>query len=303
MQSSSVLRMNPELLAELVGERFRELMDIFTNKIPKELSNAMGSTSASHMESYYKEIMQKTMAEFPVALTSIIPLMFSQPTKFRWVLVQQLLTATATAKRALAPKYNLYDYDVDADIAQTKEQLEKLLANEFKTEVVLWRLMDEKKWDKATDVVKVIEIERETTDLPQKTEVINWKLQIACNSGNVDMFFEGLTSLLEIAGDDIAYVHEEATYAISVLLSKTLVAFRIAPSVLGLIQISKEGSEFINKQGIAFQNFLVGKIIEAIFKARIINSGESFRKFIIETKKDTVEMFMRLNPYVAAIDY
>lgn len=293
----------PEI-SDMVGKRFKEIMEVFTNRIPKELANNSGSESIKeHMESFTKELMEKMLAEFPVTLMSIIPTMFSQPTKFHWELVKHTLEASAKVKREYSSKLSSAGYDAEDDIKKTKEQLENLLAREFKTEVLLWRLMDEKKWKEALPIIKTIEKERENSELPLRVEVANWKGQIAFNLGDVDTFFESLATILENSAGQIAYSPNDVVYTITMLLQKELVALRIALTPLGHIRASNEGFTFMVKQGEEFQGYLIGKIIEAIFAEGKIRSGDDFRNWIKETRKSTVDMYKLLNPYVAEILY
>lgn len=93
------------------------------------------------------------------------------------------------------------------------------------------------------------------------------------------------------------------SFAVTMLLSKTITGVAMSPSMLGRQKLLQRGPIFMAEQGMAFQEYLVKKIIDATFKERIINSGDDFRKFITDTKKDTVETFKKLNPYVAEIRY
>lgn len=291
-------------LSDMVGKRFKEMMEVFKNQIPKELAKEGGGDEGSkkHMESFSKDLIERMLAEFPVTLMSIIPIVFSQPTKFHWELVKCMLTASAKVKREISSKMS-YDYDVEDDIKKTKEQMEGILAKEFKTEVLLWRLIDEKKWKEALPIVKTIETERENADLPLKVEVANWKGQIAFNLGDADAFFESLSTILKNSAGQIAYSPNDMVYAISMLLQKELVALQIFLTPLGHIRVLTEGWPFMNKQGEEFQDYLVRKIIEAMFVEHKISTGEDFRKWIKETKKDIVDMYKLLNPYVTEILY
>lgn len=287
-------------LSEIVGHQFDQLMILFLEEIPKQSSNSFGGKVG---EDFFKEIMKKTIAEIPVALTSIIPLMLSQPTKFYWELVKHLLIASAKVKREIAGRYSGEKYDVENDITETKKQLENVLASQFKTEVALWKLMDEKRWEEAFTIVKAIEIERENSDLQKRVEAANWKQQIAYNLGDADTFFESISSVLKIAGDNVSYSPNDMVYGISMLLPKVLIGINLAFTPLGKHMISTQGFMFAAQQGQMFQEYLIGKIIEATFKNRIISSGNDFRNFIADTKKDTVEIFKKLNPYVEEIMY
>ncbi len=73
-------------LSDMVGKRFKEMMEVFKNQIPKELAKEGGGDEGSkkHMESFSKDLIERMLAEFPVTLMSIIPIVFSQPTKFHW---------------------------------------------------------------------------------------------------------------------------------------------------------------------------------------------------------------------------
>lgn len=303
MTSQPINPIGLKQLSDMTGGLFNQMMDVFTKDIPKGLSISFGKKNEEHSEAFIKQLMEKMMAQLPVTLMSLIPMMLSFPTKFHWELSKHLLEASAKVKRELVPQYLSQDYDVEADIKRTKEELEAVLSREFKTEVVLWRLMDEQRWAEALPIVKTIEIEREKADLRQKTEVANWKQQIAINLGDVDMFFKAISSLLKIAGNDVSYQADEMTYGITILLSKVVVGINLTLTPIGHIIASKKGPAFIVEQAIAFQNYLVKKLIDAIFKERTINTGEDFKKFITETKKDTIEIFKTLNPYVSDIIY
>jgi hypothetical protein len=294
----------PAQLSRMVDIRIEQLKKIFLTQIPKTLSEQFGDLALQqHVQDFASELMEKTIARFPVALTSIIPMMFSQPTKFHWELAKCLLKEGAEVKREVAERFKHLNYDVEKDIEKTKNEFEAILAKEYKTEVVLWRLMDENRWQDALTVIKAIEIERANADLAKKTEVANWKQQIAIYLGDVDMFFESLSTLSKIADKKLLHNPDEMVYAVTMLLSKTLVEIKLTPSFLGQMMISSKGTEFIMDQGAAFQAFLVQKIVDATLKDSIIHNGDDFRRYISETKEATITSFISLNPYVSAIRY
>jgi len=293
-------------LADMTGHYFDQLMDVFTNQIPKELSKNYGESFEADLESFMKEFSEMMLKELDVTLNSIIQIKLGEPTKFLWELTKCMSEASAKVKRRIAERF--MKYDVEADIERTTKELDQVLASEFKTEVVLWKLMDENRWSEALLVAKAIELERENADLPEKIEVANWKQRIAQNLGDADTFFESLSNAIKIAGDQISYSPDDMTYAVTMLLSKFIKGFAISMTNLGRQKLAYEeirgrGSHFMAEQVQAFQGFIVKKIIDATFKNRIIHTGDDFRKFITDTKRDSVVMFKRLNPYVAEIIY
>lgn len=301
--TTQIKSIDPKQLAEMTDEFFTELMDVFTNNIPKELQKQFGSHEET-VDSFAQEILQKTIAQFPARLMSILPMRFSQPTKFHWEFMKFLVDASAIAKREMASRFMHHHYDVEDDIKQTKEFLERKLASEYKTEVVLFKLMEEGRWTEALSTLKVIEIERESTkDDFLQAEVQNWKQIIAANTGNVDLFFESITSAAKIAGDSLAYDPKEATTIIAILLQKELRGFALSMSFIGQNMVNAKGTAFVAEQVKNFQDHLIRKIVEATFKNRKITTGDEFRKFIRETKHDTVQMYKKLNPFVQEIEY
>lgn len=291
-------------LSEMVEERFKEIMDVFINQIPKDLAKDSGGDGdiKNQMESFTRDLIKKMLAEFPITLASIIPTMFSQPTKFHWELVKHMLEASVKVKREISSRLSSH-YNVEDDIKKTKEQLEGLLAREYKTEVLLWRLMDEKKWKETLPVIKAIEMERQNADLPLRLEVANWKSEIAFNLGDSDMFFESLSTILKNSADQILYRPDDMVYAISILLQKELIGFRMALTPIGKGRALTEGFSFVAKQGQQYQDYLIQKIIEAVFIESKISTGEEFRNWIKDTRKGMVDTYKLLNPFVAEIVY
>jgi hypothetical protein len=222
-----------------------------------------------------------------------------------YLLFHEILNASETAKREMSQQF-LGSYNVEDDIISTRKSIEANLSSMYRMELTLWNLMEKEQFSQALTIVEAIEIEREKKDnLLELAEILNYKIEILSRLGNEEEFFCTLQKVLKLATSaevtEIKYDNSAISTALEYLLMKKFTkGIPIQPNYLGIREFSQDQLLF-SKIGQEFQELLVKKIVDAIFKDRIIGSSNEFNKFLSSEWPNFVKSFKLMNRFVENI--
>ncbi len=294
------------MIAGISKDMLEQIDLVFSEILPRMMKEDI-TYSKVDMDEYITELNQLIQKNLSLNVSAISLKFAAEPTRFYWLLHHEILTATEKAKRELTTKnqYLLTDYDLEGEIKRTREQVERMLAERYKTEVKLWKCMDAKEFDDALALANAIEIERKDKDLHLRIEATNWKVMCAAQTGYVDMSLKGLVSIMTLAQGQIAYSPADVSYVVDLLLSHIMVGFGVQYNLAGLqaSSINMFPGKFYQKQAKDYHEFLVRKITEGIFRDRVITDERSFKDFVRTNKDNHIQMFKLSNMYVGSVTY
>lgn len=286
-------------VAEIAGHTAEQLRDILVNILP-----TMGQIKGA--EGFHREMMEKISDKLTVTLLSLAPLRQREPTRFEIELRRHILTASEEVKRELVSSHKLV-FDVEEDIRKVRADMESFLNTRYKSEMSLWKMMQEERWEDAMQIIRAIELERESgDDILDKVEVANWKQYVSAHRGDADTYFVSLSGFLEAVPKEAVAMYDPTSFdqSLGILLSKILRTFNIQLNPLGYQKVVCQNFLIVTQEiGSAFCQYLVREITNATFKDRSINSGEDFRSLLRDDAKRFEKVFVSLNPYVNAINY
>lgn len=299
--------------------RMSDLEGIFSKYLPEHIVKKLGVSryfknhpgASKELEDSIRIITEQIFSEAAISLGGLATLQLTEPTRYQWESLKLINTACEKVKRELAQKEpwkygakNDLDYDVEEDIKSTKEESEAMLSGIYKTEVILWKLMDEDRWEEARPVLKTLELERENKDLPLKAELCNWKQRVAIHLGDTDLFFESLQMLIQNSEThELRFYYPNPEYVLTPFILKEVVAYAMILSPMGDQTALTMGSNFHQKQGDLFQEHLAKKMAEEIFEKGTIRTAEQFRNFLKEKENEIVQIYCSLNFYVRHIKF
>ena len=302
-----------ELSVELLAERTDAFVDHFTalfnDKLPAEVANLYGSF-AEDVLPYVTEFLSEVVKRMPLTIASLAPLYYSEPTRFQWKMIDALVEQSAIVKKEMEGKnrWKIGNYDVDEDIAKVKKQMEDSMASEYKTEILFFKLWDEKKLDEALSVVRTIEKEREdSTDPVLKNEVQGWKQILCAELGYTDLVLKSIQYCLnEFKDEGVHYKKDGARHVFSVLLRSMIVGhFGFVFNEDGRKKAGEliDGSAFQLQQATEFAELLVDKIVDGVLVTRTITSESQLKRFLETNRMQFVNSFKLINRYVDDIQY
>lgn len=286
-----------QAITPLTFEDIKKFSEVNTEMI-YEFFNKFDFYDQETDEKIVQPIIQEILDEMKISIPSISILRQNQPTRFMMLLTEEILRASEKIKRRSRGNAEA----TERDINKTRNQVMNNLSQTYRTETVLFSLLDSKQFDQALTMIEALEIERSKSDLIMKVEVLNWKLELMSKMGNVNGFFETLSKLLTITnGEEMKYDPKAFKSAIEYILMKKFdkgIPFSL--NAYGRQQARND--VFIpTKVGEAFQELLVNKVLDAVMKTRIIDSSSTLNQFLKSEWSNIVQSFHLINPYVAEI--
>ncbi len=303
--ANSVSAITTEKTIELSMDLIDSIKTVFTTTLVKEMTENFPKGLESEMNLFISELMNETVNHFSLALTNLAPRFHSEPTRFHWLFIQEILTATEKTKRKIAKKAN-FEYDVEKDIRDSRKGMEAYISQSYGMETKLWSLMDQKRWTDALSIVRAIEIQRENEDIGLKVEVQNWKMRICAEMDYVDLVLESINKILDLTpGDSLAYQPNDANYVFSLILRSLMVGFVVKFTSHGKSKALSELSpqKFFEEQGDKFTQYLIEKILDGIFKTRTIKAETDLKNFLRSERENLVSSFRLGNIYVEDVMY
>ncbi len=251
-------------------------------------------------EKITKPLLQEILDEMKFALPSIAMLRQNQPTRFMMLLTEEFLRASEKIKRKNA--YQLSLENIEKNIKNTREHVMNHLVLTYRTEKVLFSLLENNQLSQALTMIEAIEIERSKENLTMKVEALNWKLELMSKLGDDNGFFETLSKLLKMTdGQELKYDVQSFQIAIEFILMKKLSkGIQIQLNKYGILQFQKDRL-IPQKVGEGFQELLVNKTLDAVMKTRIVESSNDLNQFLKNEWSNFVKSFRLINPYVEEI--
>lgn len=249
-------------------------------------------------EKIRKPIIQEILEEMKIAIPSIAILRQNQPTRFMMLLTEEILRSSEKIKR----RNNGHNEVAENAIKTVRDKVMNSIAQTYRTETVLFSLLDAKQFDQALTMVEALEIERSKSDLIMRVEVLNWKLELMSKMGNDNGFFETLNKLLTATnGEEMRYEKNAFKSAIEhILMKKFNKGIPFSLTAYGK-QEAKKDIFLPQKVGEGFQELLVSKVLDAVMKTRIIESSPTLNQFLKSEWQNIVASFRLINPYIAEI--
>ena len=285
-------------IASLSFEDLKNFTEINTEMISKIFEH--NESFETFGEKIVQPILQEILEEMKLAIPSIAILRQNQPTRFMIQLTEEILRASEKIK--LRNRYHDNIEFINRDIKRTREQIKNSLANTYRTETVLFSLLDSKQFIQALTMVEALEIERLNENIVMKVEVLNWKLELMSKLGDDNGFFETLNKLLAmVGGEEVKYEAKSFKLAIEhILMKKFIKGIPFSLNSYGIEQ-SKKDHSIPQKVGESFQELLVDKTLDAVMKTRIIESSVGLNMFLKNEWENIVWSFRLMNPYVGQI--
>ncbi len=105
---------------------------------------------------------------------NINPQYREEPFKFLYALSRECFSLSADAKRKTLQKHKVTNYDIEADLAETKKMLDIMLKGYFKNELYFQEYCRLKQILAIVSTLQALEAERCYSDHFQKLEVLRW---------------------------------------------------------------------------------------------------------------------------------
>ncbi len=246
-------------------------------------------------------IQEKIFEEMKLVLPKIAIAMQLQLTRSMIMMAQELLRASEKVKRSHG-RY-ISGYDIEKDIAHTRTSIETGLASQYKTEMVLWELMKKERYQEAFTMLNALDLERAGKDDILVLEAISWRMEAAARGGNEYEFFDSVKKALAFTKKmEVAYVGPVAKDMVACLLMHKLTkGIEISLNHIGEAARMGGDSNLHVQVCMQFQDLLTDKVLEAIFKTKVITDSASLNTFLSTKWDDIVASFNLINRFVGVI--
>jgi len=246
------------------------------------------------------KLENETLPDMNKLLDKVESMRLYLPTRFLWLTATQFLEVSEDFKCELAKVHKLKP-EMNLEMYKIRETIEIMLKKTFPLEVPIWQMLDQKKLKEALPLMKVVEDERKSADIPYQLEVDNWKTEVAIKTGDLELFFGSVNHSLELmSGIGANLDPTNLTSAIGTILQHKMPILYVEFTSMGKHLLEKRGEEFITRQSILFINWINGKICEEIAGGRI-RSADEFKSFTIKGWGDLVDGYKKLNPFILKV--
>jgi hypothetical protein len=232
---------------------------------------------------------------------------FSCPTRFAILYCDCLFKHAIAVKRerlgrnARRPLRDFEGHDVEKDIELTRKEIEAFKQSNLQLERQFLAAMDENRLDDARTFLSAIEIARRDADETLRNEVSNWRFELACARGDIDMFFRACEQVPSIALTDRQVLHmliEKLLY--NGVIRGALVQLN-AEGLRSAARASKNQQEFGNEQAILFLRSVITEIGDLVIKSTCTSTVE-FKRAIMLAFERSRKSSLAVNPYLATLD-
>ena len=189
-------------------------------------------------------------------------------------------------------------YDVEADIAETRVNAEHHLKSSFETELAYWNAMDEKRYDDAKIILQALVLMRKNEEVIYQLEAINWQLDLAGHTGDIEMFLGAIASIPETEECELNEDSVRANLK-QLLFSRGKNEVRIAVSPEGQRRLARETLpiDFLRAQIDVFTTSLLAQIATGLLLNRRMTVHE-FTKLIETATEESRASFLAVHPFI-----
>lgn len=286
-----------------------EHAEVLTLQVQGPYKDNLRNVVPEHMASF-KRLTDEVYSRVKQELFDLSFMHFSCPTKFSLILLDSTIKHFTDVKREmLGPKAQRHllvegygDYDVEADIALTNKHVEKFKSEHLNLERQYFAAMNEKRYIDAASLVRAILIIRQKASIGLQAEANNWRFEVACATGDADMFMDAWKNT-----HPSAMIDPRMFYALleKLLYSGFIKGIKIGLSAEGQRAMSRLGAgsseEFHNEQAAMY----LRSVVESLAASLINNActdGNSFRALIKTELERSQKSWLGVNPYLAVLE-
>lgn len=207
-------------------------------------------------------------------------------------------------KRELAKSPNdplfqgFHGCNAEDDIEETRPQAEHHLQSFFEMELAYWKAMEEERYADAKTILQAMTVMRKSKELIYQIECINWKLDLAGRTGDVELFLDAIASMPD---DPESALNEDSVKANlkQVLFNSGMCEIKVAVSLEGQRRVAREASpvEFLRGQTDVFTASLITQVINAILLNKHMAVHE-FTKLVLTATEDSKRAFLSVHPFI-----
>ena len=233
---------------------------------------------------------------------------FSCPTRFALLMFEFLTKHYRDVKREmLGPKAHEHirirgfeDYDVEADIAMTDRHLSEFKRGHMQLEREFFKFMDQKQFNDAAPLLRAIVLMRKEASIALQAEANNWCFEVACATGDVNMFVETWNKTHSSALVDPRIL--EALLE-KLLYSGFIKGINVGLSADGLRAAKRAVSveQFCNEQAEMYLRSVI-ESIAAYLMGGTCTSGDVLRDFVKDAFSRSQKSWLGVNPYLAVLE-
>lgn len=294
LNDKSVATKTPEL-TELFWKQMEEGLEPLAKKLfTKQLRDYDFETTRT------QELHRQTFQKIREKIGPDAILYFSQPSRLMYRFLATLIGVSEVAKReakASGAEW-LGEYDMEADIRETRPQAEHHLQSFFEMELAYWKAMEEERYADAKTILNAMTVMRRSKELIYQIECINWKLDLAGCTGDTELFLDAIASLPD---DPESALNEDGVKENlkRVLFTSGMCEIRVGLSPEGQRWIAREASpvEFLRGQTDVFTASLLAQITTAMLLNKRMSVTE-FTKLVETATEECRTSFLKVHPFI-----